>query len=284
VANINVVKDYDWCVSPRGSGLRNKAPRIHVKSFKVKSNESFNRLRSYLNLALKSDTESFYNNLYGNTEEEDIFNFPFFSDSIRNFSNTYGDTYQSAFLGTLDSAMGGIANLGGAGVAGASGIGNGITAGQNAFSAATDSGASLKDATMRGLGAFVGSASNGDPGSYIEAPLMYQYENNDAPLEVSFVLSNTVNSDHMKNYELVKKLTTINRPKRLNSVAMEPPRLYQVKVPGHRYMRWAYCSSFNVNFIGTKREHEGKILPEGYQITMSFTSLTTEVSNFMDKV
>ena len=113
---------------------------------------------------------------------------------------------------------------------------------------------------------------------------MYQYEQNDGALEVSFVLSNTISDDIDKNAELVKKLTTINRPKRINSIAMEPPRIFQVKVPGQRFIKWAYCSSFGVNLLGTRRMIGGNIVPEGYQINMSFTSLTTEVSNFMDKI
>jgi hypothetical protein len=65
---------------------------------------------------------------------------------------------------------------------------------------------------------------------------------------------------------------------------MDPPRIYQVKVPGHRFIRWAYCSDFSVTFLGTKRNIDGIIVPEGYNVSMSFQSLTVEVSNFMDKV
>jgi hypothetical protein len=36
--------------------------------------------------------------------------------------------------------------------------------------------------------------------------------------------------------------------------------------------------------LGTKRLLEGKIIPEGYAISMTMTSLTTEVSNFMEKI
>jgi hypothetical protein len=123
------------------------------------------------------------------------------------------------------------------------------------------------------------------PGSYIETPKLYQYAQNDGPLEITFPLFNTINGDAVqKNYDLIDKLTRINRPKRLTSITMEPPHIYQVKLKGLRYMRWAYCNNFSVSMIGARRLVNGAITPDGYQITMSLTSLTTEVSNFMDKV
>jgi hypothetical protein len=79
---------------------------------------------------------------------------------------------------------------------------------------------------------------------------------------------------------LVQRLTYINRPLRKNSIAVDPPRIYQVRVPGHRLIRWAYCSQFSVNFIGTRRIINDVIVPEGYQISMSFTSLTLEHAGF----
>jgi hypothetical protein len=49
-------------------------------------------------------------------------------------------------------------------------------------------------------------------------------------------------------------------------------------------MEWASCASFSVQFLGTKRELEGILVPEGYLISMSFAPLTIEVNNFLKKV
>jgi hypothetical protein len=131
----------------------------------------------------------------------------------------------------------------------------------------------------------IGKGMTSAPGSYIETPKLYQYAQNDGALEITFPLFNTINGDAVqKNYDLIDKLTRINRPKRLTSITMEPPHIYQVKLKGLRYMRWAYCNNFSVSMIGARRIVNGAITPDGYQITMSLTSLTTEVSNFMDKV
>jgi hypothetical protein len=289
VAKFDVVKNYDWTSIPRGSGLRKSAPRVWVKSFKINSNEALNRLKSYLNAAAVQSPKTFYEKLYSNAQEEDDFNFPYFADGIRSFSNTFGDTFQNGFGGGggigggLDTLI--QTGLGIGGQVGAMMGTDALQSGMDTANRAKESGASVTDSMMAGLGAFLGNPGKGsNPGSYIETPKMYQYEMNDSALEVSFALSNTINADYQKNTELVKKLTTINRPKRINSIAMEPPRIYQVKIPGQRFIKWAYCSSFSTSMLGTKREIGGVITPEGYMVSMSFTSLTTEVSNFMDDV
>jgi hypothetical protein len=280
MARYNVVKDYDWTSIPRGSDLRNKAPRAWVKSYKLNSNGILKRFRNYYEVLKIEDADDFYQRLYGTvTTPEDDFNFPFFGDSVRSFSNTFGDTFQNGFgdgggIGTaLDSTaqalLGTVAQVGG--LVGTSAINEAIMlAGKGEIKGA-----------LKALGG--GIASGGNPGSYIETPKFYQYENNDAPLDVSFVLSNTINDDYDKNHKLIQRLTYINRPFRKNSIAMDPPRIFRVGVPGHRYIKWAYCSSFGVNLMGTKREIGGVIVPEAYQISMSFTSLTVEVSNFQEK-
>lgn len=283
MAKYDVVKDFDWCSTPRGSAIRKKAPRVWVKSYKLKSNQILQMLKGYMNVAAGAggDAKSFYDKLYGeSTTPEDDFNFPFFNDNVRSFSNTFGDTFQDGFGGSggigttanelLKSALAPLAQ-----VAGTVGADNGLkAAGQAAggdFSGAMD--------TIVG-----GVRKGGDPGTYIETPMFYQFEKNDGPLEVSFVLSNTINDDYDKNLKLVQHLTRINRPLRKNSIAVDPPRIFQIRVPGHRFIKWASCESFSVNFVGTRRLIDDKIVPEGYAISMSFKSLTLEHSGFMDQV
>jgi hypothetical protein len=284
----DIVKDYDWTSSPRGSAIRKKAPRVWVKSFKINSNLVLNRFKSYAELATVAEPDEFYDKLYGDaTEPEDDFNFPFFQDSIRSFGNVFGDTFQNGFGGgggigeALDGKFQTAASIVAQGANAASiskRIGGAMIEGALNGSTVTES---ATNSIRAGIGAMAGTS----PGSYMETPKFYEYSSaNEGPLNVSFVLANTINDDYDKNYKLIKRLTEINRPKRINSIAMEPPRIYQVKVPGHRFIRWAYCSDFDVTFLGTKRNIDGIIVPEGYQVSMSFQSLTIEVSNFMDKV
>jgi len=247
--------DYDWTSIPKGSVLRKNAPRVRVTPFKINSSTSLNRITSYTEALVATDADAFYDNLYKDVVKEDPFVFPYLGDSVRQFSNEYGDTFQSAFLGSVDSALNAAAKFGGA----AREVVSGVIA-------------NLKGET------------ESNPGSYIETPKLYEYSQNDSGLDVSFVLSNTVNFDDGKNAKLVNLLTSINRPLRKNSIIMEPPRIYEVKLPGIRFIKWAYCSSFSVQLLGAKQMYGSEIIPEGYLINMTFTSLTTEVSNFMEKV
>jgi hypothetical protein len=236
-------------------------------------------IKGYMNIAsgADEDAKSFYDKMYSDsTIPEDDFNFPFFGDNVRSFGNNFGETFQNGFGGG-----------GGIGTAAYTGI-NALLgpASQIAGAVGTENISIAKSQVTEGNyeGAIntikQGITGGGDPGTYIETPMFYQFEKNDGPLEVSFVLSNTINADWEKNHKLVQRLTYINRPLRKNSIAVDPPRIYQVRVPGHRLIRWAYCSSFNVNLMGARRMIDDKIIPEGYMISMSFTSLTLEHAGF----
>jgi hypothetical protein len=278
VGNYNVVKDYDWTSVPRGAALRNEAPKVMLRSYKIKSNLIINRLANYLEVANKS-ADQFYEELYSSAATlEDNFYFPFFSDQARAFNNQFGDTFQDGFGGssgigsTLDTVaqkyIGGAAQIGA--MVGDKGLENAETAMKNKNISGAVGG------LMGGLG------SGGSPGSYIETPKMYDYSSaNEGAMDISFILSNTLNSDFNKNYELVKKLIEINRPTRNDAISMDPPRIFRATLYGYRHMPWAYCSSFGIRLLGTKRMVDGVIMPEAYEISMGLQPLTAEPSNFM---
>jgi hypothetical protein len=279
MANYNVVKDYDWTSAPRGSSIRKQAPRVWAKSYKLKSNQIMQMIQGYMAIAKNAggDAKSFYDKMYSeSTTAEDDFNFPFFGDNVRSFGNTFGDTFQNGI-----GEGGGIGTAANNMLKSALGVGGQLVGMVGAENVSVAGGQLAKGNVMDAIGTITqGVKSGGDPGSYIETPMFYQFEKNDGPLEVSFVLSNTINSDYDKNHKLVQRLTYINRPLRKNSIAVDPPRIYQVRVPGHRLIRWAYCSQFSVSFLGTRRIIDNVIVPEGYQISMSFTSLTLEHAGF----
>jgi len=282
MAKYDVVKEYDWTSAPRGSGMRKKAPRVWVKSYKLKSNQIMQAIQGFVAIATEGggsgDAKSFYDKMYGEaTTAEDDFNFPFFNDNIRSFSNTFGDTFQSG--------IGGSGGIGSDFYEGAKTLAGGAAQALNITDMDTATKAFQQVGKRDFSGAMKTMGSGGSPGTYVESPMFYQFEKNDGPLEVSFVLSNTINPDSIeKNKKLIHKLTEINRPLRRNSIAVDPPRIYQVKVPGHRFIRWAYCSQFSSSMIGTRREINGVIVPEAYQINMSFQSLTLEHAGFLKDV
>jgi hypothetical protein len=292
----NVVAEYDWTSSPRGSGMRTKAPRVWVKSYKLKSNQIMQAIKGFVAIATEGggsgNAKSFYEKMYGEAAEaEDDFNFPFFGDEVRSFGNNFGDTFQDGIGGS--GGIGGDIFQAAKGFAG--GVGQALNLsdssslesakGSLANAAGSAASGNFKEAGKSVMSALNTLGNGGAPGTYIESPMFYQFEKSDSPLNVSFALANTINADSVsKNKALIDKLTRINRPLRTNSIAVDPPRIYQVKVPGHRFIKWAYCEQFSVKLLGTRREINGVIVPEAYEISMSFKSLTLEHSGFMDSV
>ena len=282
----NVVKDYDWCSSPRGSGMRGRAPRVWVKSYKLESNQIMQTIKGYMNILQESggDAKTFYENMYGKaTSPEDDFNFPFFGDDVRSFSNEFGDTFQNGVGGSgggLDGVNQGLKKL-----VGSAGQLLNTHIGQSVVGLARGDIQGAADAIEHGFsGGNVEGVLGGNPGTYVETPMFYQFSKDDGPVRVSFILSNTINSDFDKNYELIKKLTEINRPLRNDSISVDPPRIFRLRIPGHRYIPWAYCNSFSIKFLGTRRQIGKIIIPEGYNVEMSFRSLTLEHAGFMNYV
>lgn len=284
MANVNIVKDYSWTSLPKGAPLRDEAPVCYVRGFELEGTQLNQFIDGYINIASAKNVDDFYKNLYKGKKKDTYF-FPYFSDSVRSFNNEFADSF-SAFSasGKKPLGMGAIETY--ADEIGAAGAGF-------AEASKTIMGG-LNDASQKYLGSksevtsAVGKVAGmlgADGGSYIEVPKLYQFANTDAPVDVSFVLSNTVErGDHEKNAKFIEDFIRANRPKRTSSISMTFPQVFKVKIPGVRYIEWAFLSNLSVTFLGTRRLIDGKVYPEGYQIDMSFTSLTIEPENFMDKI
>jgi hypothetical protein len=274
VGKYNIVKDYDWTTIPRGADLRNKAPKVLVRSYKLKSNAILNRLKNYLQVATASSSKEFYEKMYGDaTQQEDDFYFPYFDNSLRNITNTFSDTYQNGVGGGIEGLFSDKLKT----------VAQIVAMGTSAESRA-DAKSKIQEGDMTGAikALAAGAGKGGAAGSYIESPKFYDYESaSETSLNVSFKLANTINSDFMKNFELVKKLIEINKPKRNDAISLDPPRIYKVKLYGYRYMPWAYVDDLRIEMEGTKRMIDGVIIPEAYNISIGFKPLTIEVSNFL---
>lgn len=279
MANYNIIKDYDWTTIPRGAALRSKAPRLLVKSYKLKSNALLNRIKNYIQVGAQASSKEFYEKMYGEaTEQEDAFNFPYFDNALRNVGNKFDDTFKGSE--TINGVLKELEDRAGK-VAGAARFARDFTSAGETFS-------NLKNLDFgKALDSFTKNMASGGgaAGTYIEKPKFYDYSSaEETSLTVSFKLANTVNSDFMKNYELVKKLIQINKPKRNDAISLDPPRIYRVKLLGYRYMPWAYVETLAINTEGTTRMIDGVIIPEAYSVSISFKPLTIEVSNFLDEV
>lgn len=262
----NIVRDYDWTSAPKNSEYRKSAPRVWLTEYKIKSNDILTMLGGYVSIVKSfGNGDEFYDNMYKkSTERGDDYRFPYFNDSMNEFSNSFGDTFQN-------------------GIGGGGGIGETL---KNEINAAMGVTAQIAVGVNNASDIASNSAqqSTSSPGSYVETPMFYEYGKNASSLQISFVLSNTINSEaRTKNQEFIKHFTKINKPLRTSGISVEPPRIYNVRVYGHRYIRWAYCDSFSTKMIGSRKMIDGVITPEAYEITVSMKSLTMEHAGFMDR-
>jgi len=103
--------------------------------------------------------------------------------------------------------------------------------------------------------------------------------------------------DVVRNWQLIYLLVYQNRPIRFTRDLIEPPVIYEVSLPGHKYMPYAYVSKLEVQFVGSRRPMEitfkdesslgqgqnrvNTIIPDGYTIQITLKGLVAETRNFL---
>ena len=131
-----------------------------------------------------------------------------------------------------------------------------------------------------------------EPGIYIEKTQFYDYGQNLESINFSFPLLNTLSQEQInQNYQFIFLLLYQNTMFRKDRAAFIPPCIYEVLVPGIRYMRYAHISRLKVDFLGTRRMIEvdpgiapgpfKTIIPEAYDVNITITNLHEEGGNYI---
>lgn len=131
-----------------------------------------------------------------------------------------------------------------------------------------------------------------EPGLYIERGKFYQPRPGTESISVSFPLLNTLNQESIQNnFDLIWLLVFQNSSFRKNKTEITPPCIYQVLIPGVKFMLYAYISDIKIEYLGTRRKillnhpkvntQISTMVPEAYNITITINSLTTDSGNFM---
>jgi len=93
--------------------------------------------------------------------------------------------------------------------------------------------------------------------TFVERAKFYNYPTEGEDFSFSFPLINTGSAtfeDVVRNWELVFLLMYNNKPARKNKSVVEPPPIYQVEIPGVKFLPFCYISNMSVSFKGTRRE------------------------------
>lgn len=129
-----------------------------------------------------------------------------------------------------------------------------------------------------------------DQGIYIEKPKYFQVDTQGDSVTISFPLYNTIRKGNQtdlwkKNYEFIKFFALKNLPFKISAFRFKTPALYEVNIPGDKYMPFSYVSKFSASSAGvakylTYKENEADVLvPEAWLISITFTSLLFKSAN-----
>ena len=305
----DIVKEYDWTSVPRTSDLRNEAPSAYITAYELKYSQLRSFVDGYMNILSPQNNAG----TYGNSKNPGLdfykglytvkngpiarLNFPFFEDSFRSFSTEFADTFSpisqrgaQMFGGNAIQGLGGAAeSIAGGGLAAVNALASFGDTGNSGSQSLADKVAKTASGAASGvaktLGLNPGRQTIGTPGSYIETPKFYQYSNTDNGLQVGFTLSNTLEDDSIdKNFKFICDFTKMNRPYRYGPIGMDFPAIYNLVVPGLRYIQWAYLENFEVSLLGNRRRIGTRVIPEAYVCNFTFRSLTVEPANFVEEI
>lgn len=135
-----------------------------------------------------------------------------------------------------------------------------------------------------------------EPGIYIEKPQFYNFPSSGDTINFSFPLINTgwaTFEDVQKNWQLIFMLIYQNRANRKSRDLIDPPCLYEVSIPGIKYIPFAFIKSLSVQFMGARRAYRmnvpsmngftriNTIIPDAYVVTISLQGLVGETQNFL---
>lgn len=135
-----------------------------------------------------------------------------------------------------------------------------------------------------------------------ETPKIYGFNNQTPTINIKFPLINTIDEETAKrNYDLVQLLKYQSRPYRADKNTVLPTYIYEIIIPGFKYLPYAYIQNVDIKFQGVRRlmktdyyiekgpdNTPGKIsknitviCPEAYDITITLQGLTNDTQNFM---
>jgi len=158
-----------------------------------------------------------YRNLYITEPTGWQFIMPYFENFSGMQSNAFSDDAPNPFLGILKKAADGLTDL------------------------------ASTAAILRGPAAI----------SFVEKSKFYSYNTDGEELSFTLPLINTGSvsfDDVIRNWELLFLLLYNNKPARRNTALIDPPNIYQVEIPGVKFLPFCYISSIAIEFQGSRRE------------------------------
>lgn len=198
-------------------------------------------------------SEDPYEGIYDYTETGFKYTLPYYTNKLKNTYNTFSDSYSQDGKGYLPGVI-------------------------------NDFVGKVGTTLNTGIRATI------EPGIYIEKTQFYNFGQDSDDISFAFPLLNTISSEQInENYQFLFLLIYQNSIYRKDRAAFIPPCIYEILVPGIRYMKYSYVKTLQIDFIGTRRMIEvdagisrfKTIVPEAYNVKMSVAPLHAEAGNFL---
>lgn len=246
-----------------------KADRVNLTG--KSGNNAFNKILNFGQSSSSADTKSselapYYNMYFLDETNCSKYVFPYYENDFIDINNNYGDSSQQAtgiendlndfVQNHLQQWVGLYGNI-------ASTLSGGILSNQTSWD---------------------------NSGIFIERPRYFQYDAKGDTVKVNFTLYNTLFDGTLagldkwkKNYQFIQSFALKNLPYKVSLFRYKTPLLYEVSVPGVKYLPISYVSNFRVGLKGTRRmlSYYGKsiIVPDAWEIQITFTSLLAKTAN-----
>jgi len=110
---------------------------------------------------------------------------------------------------------------------------------------------------VQSIAGLAGAISHPFGFSFQEKAKFYNFPSEGEEFSFSFPLINTGNIDFnqvVRNWQLIFLLLYQNKPARINRNLVEPPVLYEVSIPGQKFLPFCYITGISVDFKGSRRE------------------------------
>jgi len=268
---VNVVQDFYWTYSKTGEKAREEVPKIILQEKRLKVNTLISQLKysfgasaagvsgGLRDLANQGPALSFLNasadqldsvsrganELLGRFLPSSLDN-----NSIFNRKDSYLKPYQNLYI-TEDTGWNFILPY----------FDNYYNAQQNIFSgdANTPYSGLVKTGAefFTGIADFVNTLRNPADITFVEKAKLYNYPMEGEEFSFNFPLINTGSAsyeDVVRNWELLFLLLYNNKPSRRSVSVIDPPVLYQVSIPGSKFLPFCYISNIAIEFQGSRRE------------------------------
>ena len=114
--------------------------------------------------------------------------------------------------------------------------------------------------------------------TFVERAKLYNYSTEGEDITFTFPLINTGSAtfdDVVRNWELLFLLLYNNKPSRRNVSVIDPPVLYQLDIPGSKFLPFCYISNIAVDFQGSRRELEFNL---SYSDNLQLTNVPTQIN------